>query len=148
MAPCEFAVFQSLPQSTEHLAWALFDEATDCLEDVVKPAFGLRETEDGEFEGTLDPLQMNARRPQGAVRPNSYGRKIHLDFYSTLSLQAQDLPYHVCSETTWQQGIDTISEVRDVETKGPVDTYVFFYNSCPAPRMLAFDFVPARGTCS
>jgi hypothetical protein len=98
-------VLQGLPQDTQHLAWAAYDQNTPCA-DVV----------------------------QATERPNSYGERIKLEFANTSSLLAQGLTYHVCSDVTWMQLNGT-----EEEELGPVDTYLWFYNPCSAPKTVTFN---------
>lgn len=58
-------------------------------------------------------------------RPNSYTRRRSLNFLSILIPAVQALPYTVCSDTSWK----VISEVG-VTTNGPLNTFVFFDNTC------------------
>ena len=58
---------QTVPQSTEHLAWALYDQDTACM-DVL----------------------------EGRKRENSFGKKLGLDYVPTDSLQAAAFLYHTC----------------------------------------------------
>lgn len=116
----------------------MYDSQTECLEDVVEPALGEVVGEDDRYF-TLDRFQMTkGHGPEGSLRPNSYGKNINLEFANTRTIQAQDLPYHVCSDVTWKQ--------RGKE-KGPVETYVFFHNECEKRRVVQFEFVPEEGVC-
>eukprot|EP00892_Ulva_mutabilis_P009433 jgi/Ulvmu1/6862/UM031_0067.1 len=58
-------------------------------------------------------------------RPDSYGRDRSLKFLSILTPAVQALPYTVCSDTTW-----TLLKDMELVTRGPLDTFVFFDNTC------------------
>lgn len=59
------------------------------------------------------------------LRPRSYTEERSLEFASILTPAAQALPYTVCSETSW-----TVLHNTEKLRVGPLDTFVFFDNTC------------------
>lgn len=69
-------MLQALPQTTEHLAWASYDEDTACSEVL-----------------------------EATIQQTSFGQPVSLDFVDiTSTLEVQGLTYHVCGDVTWSQG--------------------------------------------
>lgn len=133
---CSKPLFQSLPQDPESLALSMYDNQTECLEDVVNQASGEVVGKDDRYFTVDRSVMTKGHGPQGSPRPNSYGSDMKLDFVNTRTIQAQDLPYQVCSDVTWKQS---------GKEKGPVETYVFFHNECDTARVVLFEFVPEEG---
>ena len=72
------------------------------------------------------------------VQLNSFGRTVPGNrTVSTRNFQSSALPYHVCSETTWQQ---------EGEEMGPVHTFVWFYNPCEERQLFFIDVIKLNDT--
>ena len=104
---CGEPLQQSLPQSTVHLALAVYDNITTC-EQVREPT----------------------------VRSNSYTREINLEFVGVDNPRAWALPYHICTDTTWDVSLGELLSSRRV---GPVDTFVWWYNPCNTTESLTYN---------
>lgn len=75
-------VLQAMPQSTEHFAWAAYNNDTPC-------------------SAVLEPT----------TQTTSYDKPIKLEFTNTSSLAVQGITYHVCSDVTWPKGYAEIGPV-------------------------------------
>jgi hypothetical protein len=65
-----------------------------------------------------------------------YEQHMKLDFVDVLNPEAWALSYHTCGDTTWEV---SYSGTTGTETKGPVDTYVFWYNPCNSTESIVYD---------
>jgi hypothetical protein len=65
-----------------------------------------------------------------------YKQHLKLDFAYVFEPRAQSLPYHTCTDTTWEAVKE--ETVMSTETIGPVDTYVFWYNPCNTTEVVTY----------